>query len=223
VSNYQIRVHLPDRPGALGAVASRIGSVGGDVVSIDILEHGGGIVVDELGVVLAGDHLVDLLRAEICEVDGVVIESIRPIDGAPPDRQAEILAVATELIKQTSRSGLLEHLAVRVRRSLSATYSAVFDVADSTVFAGDGELPGHDQLCHLADLALTASTDRDGGDGPAPPSISVVDEDGTAAAALPHAGLVLLVGREGSVLRERERQWVSIMADLADHGWRQLD
>lgn len=39
VSNYLIRVQLPDRPGALGAVASRIGSVGGDVISIDILER----------------------------------------------------------------------------------------------------------------------------------------------------------------------------------------
>ena len=40
--NYLIRVHFPDRPGALGAVASRIGSVGGDVVSIDILERAKG-------------------------------------------------------------------------------------------------------------------------------------------------------------------------------------
>jgi hypothetical protein len=34
-----------------------------------------------------------------------------------------------------------------------------------------------------------------------------------------HAKLVLVVGRRDPVLRDRERQWVSIMADVADHGW----
>ena len=82
--NYLIRVQLPDRPGALGAVASRIGSVGGDVVSIEILQRDNGIVVDELGVGLAGDHLIDLLRDEILEVDGVSIESVRPVEGPCP-------------------------------------------------------------------------------------------------------------------------------------------
>ena len=112
--NYLIRVQLPDRPGALGAVASRIGSVGGDVVSIEILQRDDGIVVDELGVGLAGDHLIELLRDEILEVDGVVIESVRPVDGPLPDRHTELLEVATELFKQQSSAGLLEHLTGRV-------------------------------------------------------------------------------------------------------------
>jgi hypothetical protein len=37
-----------------------------------------------------------------------------------------------------------------------------------------------------------------------------------------HAGLALVIGREDPVLRERELQWLSLMAELADHGWRQL-
>ena len=105
VFNYLIRVQLPDRPGALGAVASRIGSVGGDVVSIDILQRDNGVVVDELGVGLAGDHLIDLLRDEILEVDGVSIESVRPVDGPLPDRHTELLDIATELFKQASPAG----------------------------------------------------------------------------------------------------------------------
>jgi len=32
-----VRVWLPDRPGALGLVASRIGAVDGDIVGIDVL------------------------------------------------------------------------------------------------------------------------------------------------------------------------------------------
>jgi len=41
-------VWLPDRPGALGQVASRIGAVRGDVLGIEVLESGAGSVIDEL-------------------------------------------------------------------------------------------------------------------------------------------------------------------------------
>ena len=47
-----MRVWLPDRPGALGAVASRIGAVRGDLVGVDILERGAGRAIDELVVEL---------------------------------------------------------------------------------------------------------------------------------------------------------------------------
>jgi hypothetical protein len=58
VETFVVRVWLPDRPGALGAVASRIGAVGGDLVGIDILERGGGRVIDELVVELFDVALV---------------------------------------------------------------------------------------------------------------------------------------------------------------------
>ena len=48
-----VRVWLPDRPGALGLVASRIGAVDGDIVGIDVLERGDDVAVDEFAVVLA--------------------------------------------------------------------------------------------------------------------------------------------------------------------------
>jgi ACT domain-containing protein len=34
MAGYLVRIALPDRPGALGLVASRIGAVGGDIVAI---------------------------------------------------------------------------------------------------------------------------------------------------------------------------------------------
>ncbi|MEY4175069.1 MAG: hypothetical protein RI900_2234, partial [Actinomycetota bacterium] len=42
MQTFVVRVWLPDRPGALGQVASRVGAVRGDVVGIEILERGGG-------------------------------------------------------------------------------------------------------------------------------------------------------------------------------------
>ena len=61
MTTYVLRVWVPDRPGALGAVASRIGAVRGDLVGIDILERGAGRAIDELLVELPGETLVPLL------------------------------------------------------------------------------------------------------------------------------------------------------------------
>jgi hypothetical protein len=210
VFNYLIRVQLPDRPGALGAVASRIGSVGGDVVSIEILQRGHGIVVDELGVGLAGDHLIDLLRDEILEVDGVVVESVRPVDGALPDRHTELLQVATELFDQDSAAGLLEHLVGRVCRSLAAEFVAVLDTDALRVAAAIGGLPDPDELRAMALQGMS------------PPPDSLEVDGAVATAFLVSADLILVVGRSHPVLRDRERQWLSIMAELADHGWQEL-
>jgi ACT domain-containing protein len=46
MAGYVVRIALPDRPGALGLVASRIGAVGGDIVAINILEREDGRAVD---------------------------------------------------------------------------------------------------------------------------------------------------------------------------------
>jgi hypothetical protein len=79
VARYVIRVRLLDRPGALGAVASRIGAVGGDIVAVDILDRTAGAAIDEFVVELADERLIELLQHEIHEVDGATIEDFRPI------------------------------------------------------------------------------------------------------------------------------------------------
>jgi ACT domain-containing protein len=76
MAGYVVRIALPDRPGALGLVASRIGAVSGDIVAINILERVGGNAVDEFVIELAGEHLVELLRSEIHEVDGAEVLDI---------------------------------------------------------------------------------------------------------------------------------------------------
>ena len=208
--NYLIRVKLPDRPGALGAVASRIGSVGGDVVSIDILQREDGVVVDELGVGLAGDNLIDLLRDEILEVDGVSIESVRAVDGAMPDRDTELLDVAAELFKQRSPAELLEQLTARVVRGLAATYAAVVETVGAEIVICHGEPPA-DFPALVGGLEVADGMPSVSGTGPGP-----------VVAPMARAGKLLVVGRDEPVLRSRERRWISTMADLADYGWRDL-
>ena len=55
-----------------------------------------------------------------------------------------------------------------------------------------------------------------------PPPDSQEVDGAVATAFLVSADLILVVGRREPVLRDRERQWLSIMAELADHGWQEL-
>ncbi len=84
MAGYVVRIALPDRPGALGLVASRIGAVGGDIVAINILEREEGQAVDEFVVEIGGKHLIELLQTEIHEVDGVSVLEIRAADSTAP-------------------------------------------------------------------------------------------------------------------------------------------
>lgn len=190
------------------------------MVSIDILQRDNGAVVDELGVGLAGDHLLGLLRDEILEVDGVSIEALRAVVGPLPDRHAELLDIATELFVQASPEALLDHLADRVRRSLAADFAAIIDVDSTRVTGRHGDAPSDDQLRAMALWAVAPLSSPVGADeiGTGSPD----ESPGVAVAEMVRAGVVLVVGRSAPVLRSRERQWIAIMAELADHGWREL-
>src|SRR5918992_3429441 len=110
MGTYVVRVWLPDRPGALGAVASRIGAVRGDVIGIDILETGGGRAIDELVVALPDGSLVELLVAEIAQVDGVDVEDVRPLAGPVHDPRLEALETAARLVAASTGEALLDLL-----------------------------------------------------------------------------------------------------------------
>ena len=113
---FVVRVWLPDRPGALGQVASRIGAVHGDVTAIDILERGGGRVIDELAVALPEDVSIDLLAKEINAVDGVSVEHIRPVAGERPDSATSVLQLAGEVAETASADRLEVLVAGPARR-----------------------------------------------------------------------------------------------------------
>lgn len=78
-----ISVALPDRPGALGAVASRIGALGTDITDIHFGDRGQGKVEItfhlDLPSTTARDgarvDLDELLLVEMREVDGVTVTS----------------------------------------------------------------------------------------------------------------------------------------------------
>ena len=79
--SYLLRLVLPDRPGMLGAVATALGEVGGDILSLDVVERGADGAVDDLVVALPPGGMADVLITSAQSVPGVVVESLRPYYG----------------------------------------------------------------------------------------------------------------------------------------------
>jgi hypothetical protein len=83
---------LPDRPGALGAVATALGRAGADILSVDVIERGVDSATDDFVVELPPDKLADSLVSAAATVPGVKVESIRPYAGQiDPHRELELL------------------------------------------------------------------------------------------------------------------------------------
>jgi hypothetical protein len=91
--SYLLRIVLPDTPGALGAVATALGHAGADIVSVDIVERGGGLAVDDLVVELPPGRLPDSLVTAASSVPEVTVETIRPYAGGPLDTRRELEVV----------------------------------------------------------------------------------------------------------------------------------
>lgn len=84
VTHVVIEVSLPDRPGALGAVASRIGAVGGDITDVIVASRHNGFADDvfhvELPMPRDGLDMVGLVLDEVSQVDGVTAPSVSYVD-----------------------------------------------------------------------------------------------------------------------------------------------
>jgi hypothetical protein len=81
VSSYMLRVQLEDRPGSLGSLAVALGSVGADILSLDVVERGPGYAIDDLIVDLPAGAMPDMLITAAENLKGVRVDSIRPHTG----------------------------------------------------------------------------------------------------------------------------------------------
>lgn len=203
---YALRVWLPDRPGALGAVASRVGAVRGDVVGIEILERGAGRAIDELIVDLPSDDLVPLLVTEVGQVDGVDVEDVRSLGSALAEPTVHVLETAAALLDEVTLDGLLRTLAARTRGALRADWGAVVDADHARTLVADGPAPEAGWLAAFVSGARSSELVSLGEHGP----------DDLAAADLPSASAVLVVGRASRPLRARERRELRVLTRIAD-------
>ncbi|GFG49898.1 amino acid-binding protein [Mycolicibacterium agri] len=109
--SYLLRIQLEDRPGSLGSVAVALGSVGADILSLDVVERGSGYAIDDLVVELPTGAMPDTLITAAENLKGVQVDSIRPHTGlleahrelelvdhiaAAPSRHAKLQVLADE-------------------------------------------------------------------------------------------------------------------------------
>jgi hypothetical protein len=130
--SYLLRLVVPDKPGILGAVATALGEAGIDIVSLDVLERGGGVAVDDVVVDLPRDRLPDSLITAAQAVPGVSVESIRPFAG-PLDTHREL-----ELLDELARAGegaAAKLLAAELPRVFHSGWAVVLESADPWVVA----------------------------------------------------------------------------------------
>lgn len=137
---YLLRIVLPDRPGVLGAVATALGEVGADILSLDVIDRGPGFAVDDVVLDLPPDRLADSLLTAAAVVPGVRVEYIRPYAGlTDPHRELELLDGLAGLPDQP-----LAVLADGVARIFRAGWALVLDTpsgGQARVLASGGAAP----------------------------------------------------------------------------------
>jgi len=206
METFVVRVWLPDRPGALGAVASRIGAVRGDVVGIDILERGAGRAIDELVVQLPDAGLVSLLVTEIDQVDGVDVEDVRAAPERMYDARLDALETAALLVAATTPAELLGVLVSHAGSDFGSEWVAAVDLDDRVLLASQGAPPPPPWLAAFVAGSRTSAPVAAGECGP----------DDVAWAALADASIALVLGRRGRPFRARERRQLGALVRIVD-------
>ena len=142
--SYLLRLVVPDRPGTLGAVATALGGAGIDIVSVDVLERGNGVAVDDIVVELPADRVADSLITAATAVPGVQVESLRPFAG-PLDTHREL-----ELLEALAPAGegTAKVLAAELPRVFRSGWAVVLSghAADATLLAASDAAPSLEGL-----------------------------------------------------------------------------
>ena len=125
--SYLLRLVVPDRPGILGAVATALGDAGIDIVSLDVLERGHGVAVDDVVVELPRDRLPDSLITAAQAVPGVQVESLRPFAG-PLDTHRELELL--EFLARAPEGTSAKLLAAELPRVFHSGWAVVLEAAD---------------------------------------------------------------------------------------------
>ncbi|MFK0249099.1 amino acid-binding protein [Amycolatopsis azurea] len=191
--SFLIRVQLPDTPGTLGAVATALGTVGADILSVDVVERSGGLAIDDLVVEIPSGRLPDALITAAESVDGVEVDAVRPYAGVlDTHRELELV----EEIAAKPASGL-EILAEGVPRIIRAGWAVVVEHAEAGALrlASSSAAP-ETPITDLPWLPLERATILDAEEAWVPETWK---ELGTELAATPlgKPGKALLVARPG--------------------------
>lgn len=117
VPSYLLRIELVDRPGSLGSLAVALGSVGADILSLDVVERSSGYAIDDLVIELPPGAMPDTLITAAESLNGVRVDSVRPHTGLlEAHRELELLDHVAAAGDNASRLQVLADEAPRVLR-----------------------------------------------------------------------------------------------------------
>ncbi|WP_156736774.1 amino acid-binding protein [Mycobacterium sp. E3298] len=115
--SYLLRIELVDRPGSLGSLAVALGSVGADILSLDVVERSSGYAIDDLVIELPPGAMPDTLITAAESLNGVRVDSVRPHTGLlEAHRELELLDHVAAAGDNASRLQVLANEAPRVLR-----------------------------------------------------------------------------------------------------------
>jgi hypothetical protein len=191
--SFLIRVQLPDVPGALGAVATALGEIGADILSVDVVERSDGTAIDDLVVELPKGRLPDVLITAAESVKDVEVDAVRPYAGVL-DTHRELELVEEVAAQPDQGLAIFTEGVPRIIRAGWAMVVGPEDRAAKTVSASTAA-PQLKTL-DLPFLPLSRATVLDGEEDWVPETWK---ELGTELAATPlgKPERVLLVGRPG--------------------------
>lgn len=128
-----LRLSVPDRPGALAAVAGAISQAGGDIQAVGVVETVDGQALDDIEIVIDPSRLSDLVDA-ISTLDGVSLIHAAPSRGLPGDAVAR-LALGVESLLNGAMA--LEHAVTTLIGGLLGASRAELLPLGSTRPSGD--------------------------------------------------------------------------------------
>lgn len=139
VRSYLLRVQLEDRPGSLGSLAVALGSVGADILSLDVVERATGYAIDDLVVELPPGAMPDMLITAAENLSGVYVDSIRPHTGLlEAHRELELIDHVAAADGKLKRLQVLVDEAPRVLRVGWCTVVRLTETGSERVVGSSG-------------------------------------------------------------------------------------
>jgi hypothetical protein len=207
---YVLRVSLPDRPGSLGQLASELGRLPADIVSLRVIDRDSFQAVDEICV--EGEGLSpEKLREAAQRAPSVMVESVRRIARVPDPLSA--LALADRLARGAGdpKHTLIEGLPDALTATWAISLSIEADGAQLGAASADAPNPG---LMDTPFLPLTRARRLPLGEWA--PTNWRMHRYELAAAPLANSFEFVIVGRwAGMIFRPSELRQLELLADMA--------